>query len=496
MGTKGDALRLAAGFSALCCVNVVCFFPDALAAGADAPWLRAYNATARPTECAVLMLLAVGAFRARRRTVAAGVAAGYASLLCGLCAPAVFGHTPASAAIAGVCCGGGLAVTMAFWFGLLTGLPEKRQAVVQGCQALAGELAFLALLGANAAMPAAIALCILSAGCALFSRRFARIAIDDERPAVVARFVARTKADLAAPCAGYLAASLVYGAAVALARGTDAAASLQAAPWIGAPVGAAAFIVWVKTSRRRDYAGAGEWALALAALAPLAPPGIATLAFSAVFQFAGLVLFSLLIDRLSAQPRAAVACVAAAYGMSHLLFFAGLYLPGAFDLPRTAAPGMLPHVLGLLSGGLFCMALAAKAFRARARCSELEAQCADYERLVESQRGEIARRDEESALLKTAAFDKADCEYDLACRLIAKDRGLTKRETEILSLLARGRDIAFICSELYLARNTVKGYTKRIYAKLEIHSKQEAIDAVHARMEAGREAASNDVQGA
>ena len=55
---------------------------------------------------------------------------------------------------------------------------------------------------------------------------------------------------------------------------------------------------------------------------------------------------------------------------------------------------------------------------------------------------------------------------------------MTKRETEILSLLARGRDVSFICNELYLARNTVKGYTKRIYARLDIHSKQEAIDIV------------------
>ncbi|WP_308855633.1 LuxR C-terminal-related transcriptional regulator [uncultured Slackia sp.] len=47
-----------------------------------------------------------------------------------------------------------------------------------------------------------------------------------------------------------------------------------------------------------------------------------------------------------------------------------------------------------------------------------------------------------------------------------------------MSLLARGRDVSFICNELYLARNTVKGYTKRIYAKLDIHSKQEAIDIV------------------
>ena len=91
----------------------------------------------------------------------------------------------------------------------------------------------------------------------------------------------------------------------------------------------------------------------------------------------------------------------------------------------------------------------------------------------------IKKHDEESALLRAAAFDGgSEREYNIACELIAKKHGLTKRETEILSLLARGRDVSFICNELYLARNTVKGYTKRIYAKMNIHSKQEAIDMV------------------
>ena len=78
--------------------------------------------------------------------------------------------------------------------------------------------------------------------------------------------------------------------------------------------------------------------------------------------------------------------------------------------------------------------------------------------------------------MRAAAFDGgADREYDTACRLIAKERGLTKRETEILQLLVRGRDVSFICDELYLARNTVKGYTKRIYAKMAVHKKQELV---------------------
>lgn len=59
---------------------------------------------------------------------------------------------------------------------------------------------------------------------------------------------------------------------------------------------------------------------------------------------------------------------------------------------------------------------------------------------------------------------------------IAEKAELTKREREVLAMMARGRDLAFICNELCLSRNTVKGYQKSIYAKLGVHSKQELID--------------------
>ena len=59
---------------------------------------------------------------------------------------------------------------------------------------------------------------------------------------------------------------------------------------------------------------------------------------------------------------------------------------------------------------------------------------------------------------------------------IAEKAELTKREREVLAMMARGRDLAYVCDELCLSRNTVKGYQKSIYAKLGVHSKQEVID--------------------
>lgn len=68
--------------------------------------------------------------------------------------------------------------------------------------------------------------------------------------------------------------------------------------------------------------------------------------------------------------------------------------------------------------------------------------------------------------------------YDARCRQLAEQHALTEREQSILVLLARGRDLSFICSSLFLSKNTVKSYQRSIYTKLGVHSKQEIIDLV------------------
>lgn len=53
---------------------------------------------------------------------------------------------------------------------------------------------------------------------------------------------------------------------------------------------------------------------------------------------------------------------------------------------------------------------------------------------------------------------------------------LTKRENEILQLLAKGKTYPSIAKELFISLNTVKGHTKKIYNKLQINSKEEIIE--------------------
>ena len=62
------------------------------------------------------------------------------------------------------------------------------------------------------------------------------------------------------------------------------------------------------------------------------------------------------------------------------------------------------------------------------------------------------------------------------CVAIARDYNLTNREFDVLVRLAHGRSGTYIAQELTLSENTVKGHSKRLYAKLGVHSRQELIN--------------------
>lgn len=69
-------------------------------------------------------------------------------------------------------------------------------------------------------------------------------------------------------------------------------------------------------------------------------------------------------------------------------------------------------------------------------------------------------------------------DFPSKCDHIAKVGKLTKREAEILSLIARGRSTPRIQDELHVSANTVNTHTSHIYQKLGIHSRQELLDLV------------------
>lgn len=59
--------------------------------------------------------------------------------------------------------------------------------------------------------------------------------------------------------------------------------------------------------------------------------------------------------------------------------------------------------------------------------------------------------------------------------LLTGEAVLTNRERQILSMIAKGYDNSRIYRELFLAEQTVKNYISRIYAKILVNSRTEAV---------------------
>lgn len=62
--------------------------------------------------------------------------------------------------------------------------------------------------------------------------------------------------------------------------------------------------------------------------------------------------------------------------------------------------------------------------------------------------------------------------------LLAREHKLTPRENEVFGLLAHGRSIPYVRDALIISRDTAATHAKHIYAKLDVHSRQELIDLV------------------
>ncbi len=64
------------------------------------------------------------------------------------------------------------------------------------------------------------------------------------------------------------------------------------------------------------------------------------------------------------------------------------------------------------------------------------------------------------------------------CAALQQHYRLSAREAEVMEYIARGNSVAHIAEELVVSENTIRTHSKRIYAKLDIHKKQELMDLV------------------
>jgi DNA-binding NarL/FixJ family response regulator len=89
----------------------------------------------------------------------------------------------------------------------------------------------------------------------------------------------------------------------------------------------------------------------------------------------------------------------------------------------------------------------------------------------------------DNTLLKILRYDNKSTSIadvvDQKLSSIATRQGLSKRETEVFFLLAKGRDSPYIQKSLSISQGTVSTYKQRIYSKFGVHKNQELIDAVY-----------------
>lgn len=66
--------------------------------------------------------------------------------------------------------------------------------------------------------------------------------------------------------------------------------------------------------------------------------------------------------------------------------------------------------------------------------------------------------------------------FEEACARLVSEYGLTKREADILPFALKGRTNERIASELCVAKSTIDTHLRHIYAKCDVHNRQELID--------------------
>lgn len=91
----------------------------------------------------------------------------------------------------------------------------------------------------------------------------------------------------------------------------------------------------------------------------------------------------------------------------------------------------------------------------------------------------IPPREKKVTIAEAAQMDLAEVFSTMLhqrCSALSERCGLSARETEVLELLAKGRSLQSIADTLGVAYSTVKTHTDRIYAKTDVHSRQELIE--------------------
>lgn len=183
-----------------------------------------------------------------------------------------------------------------------------------------------------------------------------------------------------------------------------------------------------------------QWIVSLAQEEESSPfRGIATMyLLNAIFQIAGALIFSTSSQLLEPFERFTVA----------ILISVGIILC-AFIPFRSRARDRLIHILGMDNNDF------------------MDIKGHDEQQLSLDCKGE-----------KKATGIEMLRNLELCCAEISRDYLLTKREAEVLLLLARRKTIASMAHELCLSANTIKSHVLHVHQKLDVHSHEELFSLI------------------
>lgn len=177
-----------------------------------------------------------------------------------------------------------------------------------------------------------------------------------------------------------------------------------------------------------------------------------------------------------------------AFGVGQALISAVVLAGNLVGKLLFSMAGRMPLLLSAVCGaGVLVLFFMVVARAAQVGADEGEEAEGDAEETEGASRRERDRTGESSCSAERAleenkgpsARDEAQEEDPAA--VFARAVGLTARETEILSLLVRGRTLPYIANELFVTTGTVKTHVRHIYEKALVNNRQELLDKVEAR---------------
>lgn len=205
------------------------------------------------------------------------------------------------------------------------------------------------------------------------------------------------------------------------------------------------------------------WALLIARPRPAGKPSSADLGLFFCIDSAASLVTLFIVPTLAGVTQETAGTLALPLALGGTLVLAGtmVALAALALLKGTAAPSRMAAGGSVAAAGSVPVATASGAFEPPSLPAEAAASAATAP---------------PAASASALPIPSAPAEAPLSPQLLEDRFGLTAREAEVAQCLAQGHSVKRTAQLLFLAPSTVQSYSKTIYRKLGIHSKQELID--------------------